>query len=183
MSQIYKNLSSGPLPPTVPTTFETDVNSPSIPAANILITTGGETTDNNLVGIQTYGDAGGNTWTVQLTNRATGQLSTNDATPTTIISFPLAASATVYVINGEIVGHNTTDAAGAAYDFTAGVITDGTTASLMAPPDIATKIEMAAMETADIGVSVSGNNLLIRVTGVAGKVVSWLAQFTYKQVV
>ena len=46
MSQIIKNLASGPVPPAVPTSFVTDVNSPSVPIANIENVKGGETTAN-----------------------------------------------------------------------------------------------------------------------------------------
>ena len=80
MSQVIKNLASGPVPPSVPTSFTTDVrnnsqNSPgsATPVANILQLLGRETNQNNDNGIRTDTDPNnGNIVYVELTNRITG---------------------------------------------------------------------------------------------------------------
>ncbi len=58
MSQVIKNLASGPVPPTVPTLFVEDIGN-AVPAANILNVIGG-------TGIQTSGS--GNTITINVVN-------------------------------------------------------------------------------------------------------------------
>lgn len=175
------NTSSGPVPPTVATTYITDVNSPAIPAANILNVFGNDTTANSVNGIQTDGSSGSNTLTVQLTNRLQGTVTTTNATLTTIITFPLSASATVYAVFGNIVARDVTDTAGAFYSIDTAVRTDGVTATEIAT-EYDTQLEDVAMTNADIFSNVSGNNLLIQVQGIAGKTINWSAVFQYIQV-
>lgn len=173
------NTSSGPVPPDVPTTFVTDVNSPAVPALNILNVIGGDTTTNNDNGIQTDGSSGGNTLTVQLTNRATGQVTTVDATPTTIISFSLGATPGIFYFRGSIVAYDLTDVAGGAYDFSSGMRTTGAAATELGT-EYKDVFEEAAMATADFNILASGNNLIVQVIGIAAKVINWNAEFTYR---
>lgn len=182
MSQAgLNNTSSGPVPPTVATSYVTDVNSPAIPAANVLNVIGGETTANNLLGIQTDGSSGSNTLTVQLTNRATGAIGTNDDSTVTIITFPLGATPATYTFDGFISGLNTTTPSGGSYFFVAGARTDGATATSIGV-EFTSEFEEAAFAAADVDVTVSGNNLIVQVTGIAANNIDWLSQFTYSQV-
>lgn len=181
MSQIYKSLMSGPVPPTVPTSFVTDVNSPAIPAANVLNEIGGSTSVNNNNGIQTDGSSGGNTLTVQLTNRITGAITTTDATPTTLVSFALGATPAVFTFDVQIACFNVTDVNGDGYFISGSTRTDGATATLCGNPD---KIENEeVMDTANADMIVSGNNMVIQAIGIAGKTHRWRAVITYVQVV
>ena len=181
MSQVYKNLAAGPVPPSVPTSFVTDVNSPAIPALNILNEIGGSVTTNNINGIQTSGSSGGNTLTVELTNRAIGAVTTTTAALTTIITFPLAGSSTVYGISGLIVANDTTDGAGAFYAFDTAAKTNGAAATEIGT-EYSTNLEDASLSASDIFVNVSGNSVLVQVQGVAGKTIDWFAQINYIQV-
>ena len=176
------NTSTGPVPPTVPTTFVTDVNSPAVPALNILNVLGNDTTANNVNGIQTDGSSGSNTLTIQLTNRVQGTVTTTDATLTTIITFPLSASTTVYGVNGLIVARDITDSAGGFYAFDSSVRTDGAIATEIGT-EYNTQLEDVVMEPSDIFVVVSGNNLILQVQGLVGKTINWYAKFEYIQVV
>lgn len=181
MSQIYKSLAAGPVPPTVPETFVTDVNSPAVPAANILNEIGGSTSVNNNNGIQTDGSSGGNTLTIQLTNRITGSVTTTDATPTTLVSFPLGSTPAVFTFDVQIACFNVTDVNGDGYFISGSTRTDGATATLCGNPD---KIENEeVMDTANADMIVSGNNMVIQAIGIAGKTHRWRAVITYVQVI
>lgn len=181
MSQFYQGVTAGSLPPTVATSYVTDVNSPAIPAANVLNVVGGTTTDINTDGVQTDGSSGSNTLTVQLTNRLTGTLTTTDATLTTILTLPLGATPSVWFVGGDITAYDITDSAGAGYSLNAVVKTDGASATEVGV-EYTTELEDAAMVTADLISSASGNNLLIRVQGIAGKTVNWYAKIEFDKV-
>lgn len=182
MSQIYKALSSSaPLPPTIPTSFVTDVNSPAIPAANVLDVVGGFVSTNNINLIQTDGSSGGNILTVQLTNIAQGFIGTSDATPTTIITFPLGATPGTFKFNGNIEAYDTTDIAGAAFEYQAAVRSTGAAGVFIGGSVIyEDAFKEAATTSADINVILAGNNLLVQVIGIAGKNIDWRAILTYR---
>ncbi len=180
MSQIYKAVTAGSLPPTVPTSFVTDINSPAIPAANILNEIGGAVSTNNNNGIQTDGSSGSNTLTVQLTNRISGSVTTTNATPTTIASFSLGASTAVFTFDIQIVCFNATDVNGDGYFISGSARTDGITATLCGTPDKIVNEEVA--DTADANMTVSGNNVLIVATGIVGKTHRWRVLATYIEV-
>ncbi len=117
---------SGPVPPTVATSYVTDVNSPAIPAANILIVTGASSTDNDVVGIRTDGSSGGNTLSIQLTNRIYGTATTNDAvTRQFFYGFPLGATPGVYIFENYITYFNITDQTGGSAVLYASIRTNG----------------------------------------------------------
>jgi hypothetical protein len=180
MSQIYKAFTSGSLPPTVPTSFVTDINSPAIPAANILNEIGGAVSTNNNNGIQTDGSSGSNILTVQLTNRISGSVTTSNATPTTIASFSLGATPAVFTFDIQIVSFNATDINGDGYFISGSARTDGATATLCGTPDKIVNEEVA--DTADANMTVSGNNVLIVATGIAAKTHRWRVLATYIEV-
>lgn len=175
---------SGPVPPTVPTQFTADDATIAIPVANNLNVFSRETRDNNISGVQTTADPNGSqNLFLELTNRATGAIGTNDATPANAIVFAMAATPTVYVLDGLIVAHNTTVESGAGYFFTAAARTTGVTGTLISAPEFGTEFEEAALNAADVDVTVTGNNINIVVTGIAATAIDWLAQFTYTQVI
>lgn len=182
MSQIYKALSSsGPLPPTIPTSFVTDVNSPAVPAANILNVPGGSVTTNNNNGIQTDGSSGSNTLTIELTNRITGSLTTTDATPTAIATFALGATPAVFTFDIQIACLNLTAVNGDGYFISGTARTDGATATLCGTPDKIINEEVA--DAADANMVVSGNNVVIQATGIASVTHHWRTVATYVQVI
>lgn len=181
MSQIIKTSSSGSLPPSVPTSFITDVRSPAIPIANILNDIGGSTSVNNVNGIQTDGGNGSNTLTTQLTNRITGSVTTNNSTPVTISTFSLGTTPAVFVFDIQISSFNVTDINGDGYFISGSARTDGTTAVLCGTPDKIINEEV--VDTADANMIVSGNNVIIQATGITAKTHRWQSLSTYVQVV
>ncbi len=182
MSQVYKDLTAGPVPPSVPTAFVTQ-NGTAVPAANILIINGFDSVENNDNGIITKGGVVGtgtsNEVDVVITNRTTGQVTTTDATPTTIISFALGAVPGVFYARGNIVAYDLTDVAGGAYDFSTGARTTGAAGTELGT-EYKDVFEEAAMATADFNIIVSGNNLIVQVVGIVAKTIDWNAELTYR---
>ena len=173
---------SGPVPPTVATTYVTDVNSPAIPAANILDVFGGDTSSNNDNGIQTDGSSGSNVLTVQLTNRQTGSVTTADATLTTIITFPLGATPGTFYIYGNIQAFSAAGPSSGSYSFSGGYRTDGATATEVGT-EFHDQFEDLALITSDIFLNTSGNNVLVQVQGVAATSINWSSLIEYRRVI
>lgn len=184
MSQIFRPQTGGTpvIPPDVPEVFVTDVNSPAIPVANTLNVFGGQTSDNNLLGIQTDGGSGSDTLTIQLTNRLQGAISTNDAVPTTIISFALGATPAVFTLDGFVSGLNNTVASGAGFFFSAAVRTTGVTAVDLGS-EFTSVFTEAGMAAASVSIGVAINSLVITVTGIAATAIDWLSQANYSRVI
>lgn len=180
MSQIYKSLSAGPVPPTVATSYVTDVNSPAVPAANVLDVFGGFTSTNNINLIQTDGSSGGNVLTIQLTNIAQGFAGTIDNSTHTIITFPLGATPGTYKFDGNVEAYDITDTASAAFSYQACARTTGAAGILVGSVSYEDAFKEAAMTAADINVTISGNNLLVQVTGIAATFIDWRAILTFR---
>lgn len=172
---------SAPVPPAVPTSFVTNINSPSIPIANVENVVGGTVTTNNANGVQTDGSSGSNTLTIQLTNRVQGLVTTSNATPTTLATLALGSTPGVYNFDIQIVGYDLTDAAGVGYFISGSVRTTGAAAVLVGTPDKITNEEAGVTTAADANLVVSGNNAIVQVTGIAGKTFNWntLAQYIF----
>lgn len=184
MSQFFINNTSAAPPPVVPTSFVTQ-NGTAVPAANILIVDGFDSVENNDNGIITKGGVVGtgtaNEVDVVLTNRATGQVTTSNATVTTIITFSLGATAGLFTIFGYTSGFIPASNQGGSYDYVVSARTDGVTATEIGS-EFAITFEDAIMAPSDILATVSGNNVLIQVMGVVGTTIHWDSKFEYRQV-
>lgn len=181
MSQIIKTLTSGgPIPPEIPTTFTTHSGS-ATPAANNLnvFTSSTGETSNNTKGITT--SASGSTVSTILTNRVQGQANTSDATPTTLYTFSMGATAGTYLFFTRVVAFNTTDNTSSGYASYRCVRTTGAAGTLISAQSGLTAEEDATMNAASAVNSISGNDALLTVTGVAGKTIRWyaLTEFTF----
>lgn len=182
MSQIIKNLASGPVPPSVATSYVTDVNSPAVPAANVLNVIGGSSVVNTASGIRTDGSSGSNTLTVQATNLQNDAVTTTNATPTVLSTFTMPAVAAVQNYEYKISAFNATDTLGAIYLIIAGARTTGAAAASLNTADITT-IEEGAMSSCVISFGVAGNTVVVTVTGIAAKTIRWASQLKYTQVI
>ncbi|MFQ5685105.1 MAG: hypothetical protein ACE5GV_00445 [Candidatus Scalindua sp.] len=112
------------------------------------------------------------------TNKTTATVSTSGAVTSDIATIALGATAGVYTINAILSAFDSSTPAGASYSIIGGARTTGAAASLIGTPD---KIinEEAALTTADVDIVVSGNNAIIRVTGVAGIDLNWRCTYEY----
>lgn len=184
MSQIYKTTSGGgPLPPTVPTSFVTDVNSPAIPAANILNVIGGDTTVDNANGIQTDGSSGSNTLTVQLTNRAKVTATTSDGggqSQTVNIFTPQAASAITFVVS--ITGYDAINNEVSGGELIGiGRSSGGGTTVVIGTNDTFEDSDPGLAAT-DWDIITDGTQIQMQFVGIAGRTINWSAVLIYDQV-
>lgn len=180
------NSASGPVPPTVATSYTTDVRDntttgpgTAIPAANVLQVLGRDTTQDNDNGIRTDADPNnGDILYVELTNRLTGTASAVGAVTADIITFALAASASVYRFTFYVTGRDTATGDGVGYTLFASIRTNGAAATLIQTP-FQDNDEDASLAAALMNVVVSANSVILRATGVAGQTISYKAVGEY----
>jgi hypothetical protein len=178
MSQILKDLSAGPVPPTVATSYVTD-DGTAVPAANVLNVLARDTDEYNENGIQTVADPNlSNNLYVEITNRLQGDGSTVDASTDDIITLALGATPAVYNIFINGVGFNSSTPAGLGFSVT-GIFRTTGAAGVEINVDNTNVNKEAALAAADVGLSVSGNNVVLTVTGVAGLNITWAASGYY----
>jgi hypothetical protein len=176
MSQIIKNLASGPVPPSVATSYVTDSGT-AVPSANVLNVKGGTqslSVDNGI--LTTAGPS--NQINIDLTNRVQGRITTTDASNQTLISFALSASAATYNFDANISAYDVTDDLGAGYSIFGSVRSTASTAFLVGTPDKIVNEEPSTVNC-DANLVVSGNNAIIQVNGLAGKTINWNCVLTY----
>jgi hypothetical protein len=170
----------GPVPPAVPTSFTTQ-NGTAVPAANILIVNGIDSTEDNDNGIITKGGVVGtgtsNEVDVVLTNRLQGTVSTSGAATGTIITFTPTVVGT-YSIELRISVFNETSVLGAGYSLFGAIRFDGINSNIC---DVFDEIinEEGTMTNLDIAVSVAGANVLLQGTGYALQEINWSAVGLY----
>lgn len=176
------NTSSGPVPPSVATSYVTDVNSPAIPAANILNVLGADTTVHNANGIRTDGSSGSNTLTVQLTNRNRVISTTSDGagqTQTVTIFTPTVSTGITFVVsvtgydssNNEVTGG---ELVGIARRSAGGVTVVVGTNDTFSEAD-------AGLAATDWDIITDGTLIQAQFVGIAGRTITWSAVFIYDQ--
>jgi len=181
MSQVIKNLASGPVPPAVPTSFVTD-DGTAIPAANILLVNGYDSVENNDNGIMTRANPDlSNNLEVILTNRISVSSTTSDGggqtqsvtlmTPTNATGLNFECTFVGYdAINDEVAGG---DQEGISRK-SGGVVT------IVGLNDSFDQSD-AGLNAVDWNVIASGGDIQAQFVGVAGRTIVWRATFTYDQ--
>jgi hypothetical protein len=157
--------------PAVPTVFVTDAGN-AVPALNVLnvVTPGGGT-----AGISTSG--AGNTITVTLSGSLVGTGQTIGAVTDDLITIPLGAVPTTYIIEAKVVGFEATTPAGCGYNLIGVACTDGAAASIVTPQD-KYLAENPALHGSDGNFVAVGNSIVIRVLGTIGLTIQWRASAT-----
>lgn len=180
MSQFYQGVSTSVLPPTVPTSFQTQ-NGTATPSSNILIVNGFDSTENNANGIITKGGVVGtgtsNEVDVVITNRIQGTVTTVGATTSPIITFTPSTVGT-YAIEVRVAAYNSTSSLGAGYSLFGTARFDGVNSNLCGTPDRIVN-EEGAMSSANSTFTVSGANILINGVGYAAQTINWSAVGLY----
>lgn len=174
MSQIYKSTLSSPLPPAVPTSFADDLSDTtilpgdinpsagsSVPQANVLRVAG----DNGIKTIYTPNAPG-----VMIIRFVKGSTTTIGAVTSTVVSQAILVNATM-TIQIIVAGYSTDNLGIGAYA-TAVVKNVAGTLSLVGTVDII-KNSDSALNAGNVTVTTSGSNLIVQVTGVAGKTIAW----------
>ena len=160
-------------------------NGNATPIANVIILNGIDSSTNNDNGIFTQGGVVGtgvqNEVDVVLSNRQTATVTTADATLTTILTFPLGATAGTYYVVGNVQAFNASTPSGGGFSFSGGYLTDGATATELGT-EYHDDFKSVALTTADIFLNVSGNNVLVQVMGVAGLSINWNSVLEYRRV-
>lgn len=185
MSQIYKSSASGPVPPSVATSYQTD-NGTAVPAANVLIVHGNASTENNTNGIIAKGGVVGtgtsNEVDIVVTNRISGNVTTSDATPTTLASLDLTTIGNgVFTFDVQISGFDVTDNEGVGYAIFGTIKNIAGVLSLIGTPDKINNEDVAPVNitAADANLTFSGTSAIIQVTGIAATTFHWRTVATY----
>lgn len=180
MGNIYAQIvNTSSLPPSVMLQVTADDAGIATPAANNLNILTNDSTANNANGIQTT--AAGDTVTIQLTNRLQGSGSTVGAVTNDLVTFDLGATPATYIFEYQIIAFESGTPSGAGYSLFGTVRTDGASATVIGTPDKIVN-EEAALNAANVNLVASGNNAILRVTGVAALTINWNSVGAYSLV-
>ena len=108
----------------------------------------------------------------------TGTAQTIGATTADAITMSLGISATTKIAEVKVVGFESTTPTGCGYNLIGVVRTTGAAATFIGTQDKYTA-EAAGLFGCDANFVVVGNDLIIRVTGIAGLTINWKAILTY----
>ena len=183
MSQFFVKTAAGApvIPGNVATSYTTDSGT-AVPAVNILQVKGIDTTTSNDNGIFTQANPNGsNLLEVVLSNRLFGGGSTAGALTTTLITFPLAVTATAYRFEIQIIGREAVSGDSVGYTMFASAKTNGAVAAIVETPYIDADQD-PALFAASVTFIASGNSVLLQVTGVAATNITYKALGTYIQI-
>lgn len=185
MSQIYKPLGSPP-PPGDGIMQITTQDGITLPVGGNVDVFGAPRPDPLVIpdddnGIQTYSDpSGGQTASIFLTNRRVDTGSVTGAVTEDLFTQDLGGTPGTYNFQVYVAGYEDTTPAGCGYTTFGTVRTTGAAATVISIEDIIAD-EEAALLDADFELVVVGNDVIARVTGVAGLTINYkvLAQYIF----
>lgn len=105
----------------------------------------------------------------------TGQ--TTGAVTDDLLTIDLGATAGTYAVQVRVAGFESTTPAGCNYQIDGGARTTGAAATLIGQSQELN--EEAALSAADVSLVVSGNDLIVRATGVAALTIDWRCSVQY----
>lgn len=140
-------------------------------------TGGGVITIEGGTGIDVIEDAGSNKLTVQINGGEEGTGTTSGAVTTDLITYDLDTTPGTYLLKVDVVGFDSTTPGSMAYRIRSGIRTTGA-AGVEINTESTNVFEEADFTDAKAEIIVSANNAIVRVTGVAGKDISWKATLT-----
>ncbi len=166
-----------------------EAGTPGVPDIEFIAgNTGGGVPGDAAFTVNILGDSGSNltvtgtpltsTLVISSTNVLNGTGTTVGAVTADVITFALGATPKTYKFRFEMASFNSSTPLGAGYRIDATVRTTGAAATVVGIPD-GDDDEEAALSAADWDVIASANNAILRVTGVAGLSINWVAQGYY----
>jgi hypothetical protein len=125
-------------------------------------------------GITTTGNPGTSTITITLDGYTRGTGQTIGAVTADLITLPLGAVATTYLIEAKIAGFESTTPTGCGYNLICGARTTGAASVILGTQDkyVAEGTGLAACDASFVAV---GNTVIVRVTGAAALTINWAA--------
>ena len=138
-------------------------------------------------GVNISGNMGTHTLTVNILNSQTATTTTSDGAgqTQTILTFPLAATPTAYAFEARVAAIDKNNLSVGGFSGFCAVQTDGVTASILTDTDLIThetKTPITGINGATVSFSVSGNNAILQVVGVATHTINWGAFALYVSV-
>lgn len=130
-------------------------------------------------GINVTGQGLGNTVTISAEGAVKNTVTTNDATPTTLITIPAGATPGTYALDVLVSAFNSSTPAGSSVSVWGGVRTTGVATTLTGVSDSSSNPE-AALAGISAALAVSGNDILVQVTGLAATTINWSATARYE---
>ena len=130
------------------------------------------------VGLTSTGNPGTNTITFSLDTAQEGTGTTVGAVTADIITIPLGATPAAFLIEVRVAYFESTGPAGGSNLIVGTARTTGAAATVVGTPD-ETFNEDASLGASDVDLIASANNIIVRVTGVAGLTINWRATSIY----
>jgi hypothetical protein len=113
-----------------------------------------------------------------LKNQVSGTALTVGAVTADAITFSAGATPGTYQFNVRVAAFDAITPLGAGYELVYAVRTTGAATTVIGTPEKVVN-EEGALTAGNVTIVASGNNMIVRVLGTAGKTVNWKAELTY----